>query len=240
MNEEIKSNYYAVIPATVRYDKGLKPSEKLLYGEITSLANKYGYCFAQNRYFSDLYGVSIETVSRWCSHLQELGYVEIFIDRNEKNEIVARRIFIKDTPYCLKNQYPTRQKDQYPIDENVKDNNMNINMIDDIYYKILKREKTISVHFYKILDILDILYDEKSITILSEDNKQMMKDIFFTLYDIYNSSFKFILKELKRQEIIKMYIECRDKKIKYKNTEYKIKDFIKYFRKCLINKYNSS
>lgn len=33
-------NYYAVIPAEIRYDKKLKANEKLLYGEITALANK--------------------------------------------------------------------------------------------------------------------------------------------------------------------------------------------------------
>ena len=40
MNEENQVNYYAIIPATVRYDKDLKPAEKLLYGEVTALANK--------------------------------------------------------------------------------------------------------------------------------------------------------------------------------------------------------
>ena len=46
MNEENQTNYYAVIPATVRYNNLLKPSEKLMYGEITALANKMGYSFA--------------------------------------------------------------------------------------------------------------------------------------------------------------------------------------------------
>lgn len=38
MNEKINSNYYAIIPATIRYNEKLKSSEKLLYGEITALA----------------------------------------------------------------------------------------------------------------------------------------------------------------------------------------------------------
>lgn len=67
MNEENQVNYYAIIPATVRYDKELKASEKLLYGEITALANKKGYCYAKNRYFAELYDVTVETVSRLIS-----------------------------------------------------------------------------------------------------------------------------------------------------------------------------
>ena len=62
MNEETKSNYYSIIPATVRYDNNLKPAEKLLYGEITALSNKLGYCYANNRYFAELYNVTIGTV----------------------------------------------------------------------------------------------------------------------------------------------------------------------------------
>lgn len=51
MNEEIKSNYYAIIPAVVRYYNELTDKAKLLYGEITCLSSKEGYCFATNNYF---------------------------------------------------------------------------------------------------------------------------------------------------------------------------------------------
>ena len=56
-------SYFAVIPANVRYDSRLSANEKLLYGEITALANKDGYCWASNAYFAELYGVTVSTVS---------------------------------------------------------------------------------------------------------------------------------------------------------------------------------
>lgn len=102
MNEEIKNNYYAIIPATVRYNLDLKPNEKLLYGEITALANSKGFCFANNRYFAELYKVTIHTVSQWISHLEKLGYVKIELIRDNKKEIKERRIYICDNPYIQK------------------------------------------------------------------------------------------------------------------------------------------
>lgn len=84
MKEENKANYYAIIPAIVRYDKNLKPSEKLMYGELSALSNKNGYCHAKNRYFANLYNVTNETISRWISNLEKHGYINIKIERNEK------------------------------------------------------------------------------------------------------------------------------------------------------------
>ena len=43
MDENIKSSYYSILPAVVRYDKDLTDKAKLLYSEITCLCNKEGF-----------------------------------------------------------------------------------------------------------------------------------------------------------------------------------------------------
>ncbi len=49
-------------------------------------------CYAQNKYFADLYNVTIVYVSRWVSHLQQLGYIKTEIIRNENKEINSNKI----------------------------------------------------------------------------------------------------------------------------------------------------
>ena len=68
-------NYYAIIPANVRYDNSLPANARLLYGEITALCNKEGYCWATNSYFAELYGVSKKTISAWITALSKKGYI---------------------------------------------------------------------------------------------------------------------------------------------------------------------
>ena len=63
-----KINNYAIIPSNVRYDDKLNSSEKLLYGEISALTNKCGYCNAKNKYFEELYKLTITSVNRRISH----------------------------------------------------------------------------------------------------------------------------------------------------------------------------
>lgn len=90
-----KPNYYAIIPAPVRYDNELRPNEKLLYGEITALCGVNGYCWSTNQYFADLYGVTIRVVREWISHLRDRGYVNLqLIYKEGTKEVQERRIYI--------------------------------------------------------------------------------------------------------------------------------------------------
>lgn len=134
MEEQLKS-YYAIIPAEVRYDEDLPPNAKLLYGEITSLCNEKGYCWASNQYFADLYKVSKITVSRWISTLNKKGYITIeTLYKEGTKEFIGRHLYITNTP-INKNVNRYIQNDlegvnkivNTPINKNAKDNNKDIN-----------------------------------------------------------------------------------------------------------------
>ena len=69
-------NYYAILTAKVRYDKRLKPMEKILYAEITALIGVGGSCFASNKYFADLYDCTEKAISCYIANLKKYGYIE--------------------------------------------------------------------------------------------------------------------------------------------------------------------
>lgn len=81
--KDSQSNYYAVIPANVRYSS-VPPNAKLLYGEITALANKEWFCWASNQYFADLYSVSKSTVSEWVSLLHKEWFIDVEITSDDR------------------------------------------------------------------------------------------------------------------------------------------------------------
>lgn len=69
--------YWAVLPASVRYDETLPASAKLLFAEISSLAEATGFCFASNEYFAGLYAMSERTVQRHIKALESGGHIVI-------------------------------------------------------------------------------------------------------------------------------------------------------------------
>jgi len=113
----MEKSYYAIIPADVRYTD-IPANAKLLYGEITALCNEKGYCWANNQYFSKLYGVTKETVSGWISILNKNGFIHYVIDPKEGNK---RKIYLA-TP-IKKNRKRSYEKDEDPLKENLNHNN---------------------------------------------------------------------------------------------------------------------
>ena len=134
MSLENKKNYYAIVPANVRYDNNLCANAKLLYGEITALCNEKGYCWASNKYFADLYDVSKISISRWVSLLEKQGYIKVeLVYKNDTKEVESRKIWIVD-----------------PFEIHTTKNNDNSEIVND---SVKKEEK------YKdeIIEIIDYL-----------------------------------------------------------------------------------
>ena len=227
MNEENPISYYAVIPATVRYDNELKASEKLLYGEITSLANRMGYCFASNRYFANLYNVTVHTVSQWFSHLEKLGYIYIeFIKNTKNNALQERRIYIRDIPYVQKNTYPYVYKSTYPIYKNVQHNNIKYN-IDDLFYLIINNDsEKISNEFLKIIERLEFNYTNEMLNYMQEDKIAMLKNIIFVLYNLYINDYGSLLAKTSRESLINLYKSAE---------QHSPSNLLNYYKKSIIN-----
>lgn len=75
--QNVKPSYWAVLPATVRYDEKIPASAKLIYAEISALTEKRGFCYASNDYLMQLFGVSERTLQRHLKALEGRGYIQI-------------------------------------------------------------------------------------------------------------------------------------------------------------------
>lgn len=120
---EDKPNYFAVIPASVRYDKNLSGNEKLMYGEITALSNKSGECWATNSYFANLYGVTPQAISQWIGNLQRNNYISIDYEYKDK-QIIKRTIKIVGVSIYIEGVSSTALGG---YQENFKENNTRYN-----------------------------------------------------------------------------------------------------------------
>jgi DnaD/phage-associated family protein len=120
MNE--KPNYYAIIPAHIRYNENLNSSQKLFYGEITALTFKTGECWASNNYFARLYKVSPSVISNWVKALERENL--IVVDYETKGKEITKRIIkivgIQNIDYVF-------NKNEEGYSKNIKENNTSIN-----------------------------------------------------------------------------------------------------------------
>ena len=94
--------YWAVIPADVRYDERIPPNAKLLYGEISALCNREGYCWAKNEYFAQLFGWAPTTVTRLLSGLRDAGYlsVEMVKTKVRHHQNPRPSLSTQESPHC--------------------------------------------------------------------------------------------------------------------------------------------
>lgn len=131
-----KKSYYAIIPASVRYDKRLTANAKLLYGEITALCNEQGYCWASNDYFASLYEVSKQSISHWIKQLCDYGYIKSSLIYAEgTKEIKARYLTLLLEGTIENYATPTVEKfkDNITSSNNTNNNTSKKNEVDDLF-----------------------------------------------------------------------------------------------------------
>ena len=248
MNNENKIGYYAIIPATVLFNEKIKANEKLLYAIITVLSNKEGYCYASNSYLGRLLNSQPHTISKWVSHLKELGFVCIDIIKNDKGEIIQRRIYPNDTPYTINRTYPystngtegMSQKGQY---NNIIENNINNNKIDRLFNYIIDKEKEIPEEFINVeyneiivaLKRYEMFYSKESIKYMSKDNLNKIKDITYIIALIVKNKLFHLSNKVSRDKLIQLYEDCKNRENKYEGTDNQIENFINYYYKSVEN-----
>jgi hypothetical protein len=161
MDELVQRNYYAVLPANVRYDKNITPNAKLLYAEITALCNDKGYCWAGNAYFAELYGVTKTSISNWISSLQKNGYIDVqLIYKENSKEIQSRHISIANN---------------IPIQDNL--NTYTKNIVEGIQKNFTDNTKIINTKKDKIISKDIITQKQKSLIPKETKKAKKAKDI---------------------------------------------------------------
>jgi len=248
MSDENKIGYYAIIPSTILFNEKIKANEKLLYAVITVLSNKEGYCFASNKYLARLFNAQPHTISKWVSHLRELGFIYLDIIKNDKGEIIQRRIYPNDTPYTINRTYPysidrtegMSQKGQY---NNIIYNNINNNKIDRLFNYILDEEKEIPKEFIDVdyneiivaLKRYEMLYSKESIEYLTKENVDRIKDITYIIALMVKNKVFYLSNKVSRDKLIQLYNDCKNRENQYEGTENKIENFINYYYKSVEN-----
>lgn len=147
----MNKSYYAVIPAEVRYSNKLTANAKLLYGEITALADQQGNCTPTNRYFADLYQVSLVSVSKWIRQLEQEGFITTQLEyKKDSKEVEQRTINISAFTPTNISLIPPQEKLGTPPKKSLRNNIYiyNNNTLDNnIYNNISNATKNKTVHF---------------------------------------------------------------------------------------------
>ena len=216
---EEKPNYYAIIPAEVRYDKRLKPIARLLYGEITCLSNKEGYCFASNKYFADLYDCTPRAIINYLNDLQEYGYITTTIENNFQRKIylTSARGYENSFTGGSENSFTGGSENSF-THNNINNNNINNNRLID-YNKF---------NLEKIFEEKQIFISAETEKLMPEKSKKIFLDLQAVITEMYNQqTYKKYLDDVTYDDLINVY----DRYEKYKRQ---VKNPYTYMCRCLV------
>lgn len=131
---------YSVIPSVILDDRNLKSNDIILYARISSLSNKYGYCFATNKYLENIVGLSTRSIQRSLKRLIDNGYIShTIVYGDDNNNVIERRL--KLTYKFLDEDYNDDKYDVYGHDKYDAYNSISGNSISIKEKEKYKKEK---------------------------------------------------------------------------------------------------
>ena len=86
------ANFFAILPAAVRYNAKLTPRAVLLYAALTSLAQSDGEAYASNDYLMRVLDISERTVVRLLRELEAEKFISIRYEYVGSTREIARRL----------------------------------------------------------------------------------------------------------------------------------------------------
>lgn len=104
-------------------------------------------------------------------------------------------------------------------------------MIDYIFNLIISKSNKIPKSFYELMEKLEFNYQKEMLENMQSEKIQMIKEIIYILYELYNEKVKNILTKIKREELINLYNACKT---------HKTDNFLSYYKKAIINKYSNT
>ena len=158
-------NYYVVIPQEVLHDNRLTPLARLIYGEISALANVNGYAWISNGKLAKKYKTSTSTIIRSLGKLKELNYIRTVIHYKENSKEVERReIFIQPhiknaSSPVAKTEGEYQQKCNEGTSKNKRDNNTSNNTMNNTNNNIANKSAKLDLE--KRFDSLWKMYPNK-------------------------------------------------------------------------------
>ena len=166
MKDNDSPSYYSILPAIVRYDNKISDFAKVLFSELTALANKTGKAFPTNNKLAKWFNKSPKTISTTISLLESKKYILVEIERNAKGTF--RSITPLVDPLSLggrKKGNTPNTKTSSPIEENVipKEytyNNTTSNSNNNIYIEEEGEEPKKEIPYLLELEQILLLFEE--------------------------------------------------------------------------------
>ena len=83
---------YVISSKLLNQSRELTPTEKVLVVAIQSLSKEKGYCYATNTYLADSLGKDKTTISKSLTSLEDKGFINRFIVRDDRKMVVERKV----------------------------------------------------------------------------------------------------------------------------------------------------